>query len=1009
MTGRCAAMGAEAHGVHACASPQEPDHRPLRPPVGPGFWGYLLYCTLAVGGTSCLAIALWSGMGSGERCLRALQDGAGYRPLALGACTLLLAVLYLLDYFWPPHLPGQRLALWDGDRSTAPWLLGVFAALAATAGLLSAKENPSWPMLANVVACALSVALLRAASRPPRSELEQLAEKIARHGDGRAKAELLQAIVWREEDQRWFFRAASVAFLLSSVATFSVWLLWALGEGSPEQGPEPVVSLGSEDEDLERLLWATPLAMAASELVFGLFALLRLVAQPRYAATNSLKAQLLAEQAAEVEGFKSDEVLEAARQRGIEQCEHHVRHLEATVKFVGIMFLALLVILYIAGQLLYTGHIASMIAELLGVFFFSFLLFVYAAFGRVVTALGRWVVEQPWWRAARAAQRSSWARALLVCAGLPLAPAVFALSVLNQSVRLRRGLYSGSVAGEDGPLPTGIECPREDANPEKHWFTPRVHAALAALRQWEWLAVLARCYALCGLYLCYTVCPLLLNVCLSWLGVVLQGWPFEVLIVATFTIGVLAFLLPPVPGMTIYIFGGLVISGAAEAGGYWGFWGGALINIVMCWFLKLFACAIQQKCIGEMLGKSLWVRKTVGVHRAHIRCIEAILREPGLSVGKAAILCGGPDWPTSVLAGVLKLSLVQCELGTMPIIFFVTPCALTGSFYLKKGVNEVWTRSANLMIALSVAVNLLLWALAALAIRRQLEQHHEALTRPLPENVDLEWLDHRAEGLEQASNVSWRTAPFAVRWVLASCACVQILICQGFFWAYSSLFGNFEVQDSIDDLDLYHTGDEDRKYVFAAPAVAAVLALFGAAWLGLVWLWHWRWRTTREARRKAALALDAEELAWKERFVQEALAGPGAQELTADQPAAGSVKDEAADEAIPSSEEVTDETARAGVMVAQMARKLARHGSQAGNVDGPISVTAFTEPARAHSLPTELIMTSLTCVRKVDKMPSEELSQHIRAYRTSREDSMPPPADEPPLGELRVLRLLRPG
>merc|ERR1719235_901538 len=88
--------------------------------------------------------------------------------------------------------------------------------------------------------------------------------------------------------------------------------------------------------------------------------------------------------------------------------------------------------------------------------------------------------------------------------------------------------------------------------------------------------------------------------------------------------------------------------------------------------------------IGEQLGRSLLVRRTVGVHKVPIRCIEKVLRQPGLSVGKVACLCGGPDWPTSVFAGILRLSLLQCELGTVPIIFFVAPCALTGSLYSPK-------------------------------------------------------------------------------------------------------------------------------------------------------------------------------------------------------------------------------------------------------------------------------------------------------------------------------------
>ena len=70
--------------------------------------------------------------------------------------------------------------------------------------------------------------------------------------------------------------------------------------------------------------------------------------------------------------------------------------------------------------------------------------------------------------------------------------------------------------------------------------------------------------------------------------------------------------------------------------------------------------AIQQKGIGERMSGSVAVRKFVGVNSLSIRAIEKILSAPGLAfmdIRKISILCGGPDWPTSVLCGVLHLDL----------------------------------------------------------------------------------------------------------------------------------------------------------------------------------------------------------------------------------------------------------------------------------------------------------------------------------------------------------------
>merc|ERR1719414_576543 len=104
------------------------------------------------------------------------------------------------------------------------------------------------------------------------------------------------------------------------------------------------------------------------------------------------------------------------------------------------------------------------------------------------------------------------------------------------------------------------------------------------------------------------------------------------------------FMLPPVPGPPIYLFGGCVIADKSP----WGFWSGVAICILLCIFLKLTACAVQQKFIGERLGGFEQVKSMVKVHTPLMRAIEAILRQRGLSFGKCMILCGGPDWPTSV-------------------------------------------------------------------------------------------------------------------------------------------------------------------------------------------------------------------------------------------------------------------------------------------------------------------------------------------------------------------------
>ncbi|KAJ1632182.1 hypothetical protein T492DRAFT_991138 [Pavlovales sp. CCMP2436] len=61
------------------------------------------------------------------------------------------------------------------------------------------------------------------------------------------------------------------------------------------------------------------------------------------------------------------------------------------------------------------------------------------------------------------------------------------------------------------------------------------------------------------------------------------------------------------------------------------------------------------------------VRRLVRVNLAETAAIKKILSEKGLTARKVAVLCGVPDWPTSVLA------------GTFHAIGFIAPLTLAGA------------------------------------------------------------------------------------------------------------------------------------------------------------------------------------------------------------------------------------------------------------------------------------------------------------------------------------------
>ena len=180
-------------------------------------------------------------------------------------------------------------------------------------------------------------------------------------------------------------------------------------------------------------------------------------------------------------------------------------------------------------------------------------------------------------------------------------------------------------------------------------------------------------------------------------------------------------------------------------------------------------------------------------------------------MGKVALLCGGPDWPVSVTAGILRLSLVQCEIGTIPIIVFIVPCALTGSLYVapKSALNSTLFK---LMLFLSLVSSALMFAVIMWAVQQALEEDFYGLTKRLPQNVDLHFEDMKNEQIAARATIPWDQVPTALRWMHVGQAIVDIGCCTLIYWCYSFLFGQFEVDEDIDTLVFYGSGGIFNAY-----------------------------------------------------------------------------------------------------------------------------------------------------------------------------------------------------
>lgn len=818
-----------------------------------GFRGFLLLCTLLAFSVSATTIGLWSEMGCGSICLMFLQRHKMLAILCAGASLLVLLIVYLLDFFLPPHLPGEYCALYHGDRFLGRGLL-----LCAVGGLLGATvfladTFPTAPLVLTIFLSPTLLIAVRQATKPKPCFVLGTGSKEASLQE---RLRMLKMVTGEEKEQCCFYKAATVAYLLTALTCITIWIPWAATtEVQLTEG------MDATEREITFVRWSTPLIVGISNLIFASFTGLRVALDQTYAGTDDNRAQIIlssrshlnrelmdhriailrARLAAETPGSQVQKTRDRAQQYLIQHTAH-MRQLSNIVKTVGCGFIAILGALYIAFQLTAAdSHIADMVQSFLGAFFLTFVAFIFVSFNRLWQAMSSWLQDLPLWKSAVGLCSSTWARAALLCLVVPLFPLIVVLSALNQAVRCVRGHKDG-------------RC-----------LTDRVHTMFVQMVHWEWVSLASWAYIMAVVMMLYKVIPLFINVLLAWLNSVVEHLPFAGILGFTFAAGMVLFMLPPVPGPPIYLFGGLVISKHCP----YGFWWGCGICILLCMTLKLSACAIQQKGIGELLGNRQGIRHAVGVHRPFMRAIEHVLSRPGMSFGKCMILCGGPDWPTSVLAGILRLSLVQCTIGTLPVILSLIPLALTGSFYLRRDESEVWARVGNLMFSLTALVSVTFWTGMGWAIQDTFDKYNEQLTAPKVEFVELDWLDHCEERIREKCQLTVKDLPRWVAFFHFAGALLMVAVAQFFFWRADNCFGNFKVTDDVETLHWWPWKGDPHSAMIKKPGLAG-LALVLVAFLFLLVSRTWRSRHNAKATQAVRAELALEEESWKARRIEQA-------------------------------------------------------------------------------------------------------------------------------------------
>jgi len=783
---------------------------------GWSFNSLFMLCFPAAAAPCVLVIVLWSDMGAGRTVYELLGHFHVLSYLLGGLVALLLSGLYLLDFWLPPHLPGQFCALFDGDVRFGPAILAAVGLISMAAGFSSAKQNPTVPpVMTALIGPVLMAAIRKATQVSDNVQTQDFSRGVIHAKSGVVRLTEAQKLDFlgrflagTADDARTFYAAAMSGFFMSGVTTALIWFGWVLSvEALPDTG-RPAETFDVTSDQGAYLRWCIPGLVAFFNL--GLAMIISL----RVKLADSYRAAIRAEHSE-----KSEEAVDARKA--------HMMRLGTYTKVVNCLAFVLLGSTKAAVELqAVESHSANLMLMFIGVFVIAYYLFMFVTFKRVQSAIQEWLMDLPIWRMMSSLSTNDWVRAAFLNGTFPLLPFLVMLSAVNQLVRKMRGLYADipQHPREFNPLVVPPTEPNSykvqiqvDPVPDDQVLTERFVRLSNKTDSWDWVGIYEKMTLLAIAMSGSTLSTKFLNIFLSWLVSVLQPLPLASLLVAAFVAGLICFLLPPVPGVPVYLFTGVLIAAKSNEFGFWTCCG---IAVGLSFFMKLFACAIQQKMIGGFLGSSRRIRSLVGVQKPLIRAIEVVLRSKGFSIPKIAIACGGPDWPTSVLAGVLGLPLLEMELVTLPVIFFLAPCVLSGAFFLKRGEGPMWESMANLMLQVTVVAALVLQLIAAWAIQEVLDKKNRDVTIPLEQTVELDWLDHAAEKVKEASYTPYNRLNILARVCLFWGMLIQVMVAHVLFWQGSACFGQFAVTDDINTLQVFNGQD-----AFIKPTGAFTLAI----------------------------------------------------------------------------------------------------------------------------------------------------------------------------------------
>jgi len=345
---------------------------------------------------------------------------------------------------------------------------------------------------------------------------------------------------------------------------------------------------------------------------------------------------------------------------------------------------------------------------------------------------------------------------------------------------------------------------------------------------------------------------------MAWLNMVLAPASFAVVLLISASVATLMFLLPPVSGQMIYLPISMIIIERLGYDNCSKLTAAILAATLFCLAMKLCASALQQKAIGAPFASNIAVKKTFALHTAPYRVARSILSQRGMTLRKVIVLTGMPDWPISVLCGILDLPLLPILVGTLPEVFKILPNCMAIGFLMKSREEKVpamYGKLFQVCLALALLIPVCLTMLVGVLVKVEMEKHKAEFSNPdsdwhrdPQENEILAAIEKdQAEAEVMAAVTAWRVQPC---WIRLSLAAGSLLASFSAYMAGARPFGRYDFKDptGLEQLPGGSMAGLIRLPGYVMLALAGAVCVFVAAFRFWCYFAVRRsgWRATRE-------------------------------------------------------------------------------------------------------------------------------------------------------------------